>query len=76
MSYHYSMVIQCSEKDQRFLVDLPEFPWQKFHNHGKTYEEAARNGQQVIENFLEMLIEENQPLPEPRILPTKPLEIA
>jgi predicted RNase H-like HicB family nuclease len=37
---------------------------------------AAKNGQEVIETFVEMLREENKPLPEPRILPTKPLQVA
>jgi predicted RNase H-like HicB family nuclease len=76
MNYHYSMVIQWSEEDQLFLVHLPEFPWQQFHTHGRTYEEAAKNGQEVIEAFVEMLTEEDKPLPEPRILPTKPLQVA
>jgi predicted RNase H-like HicB family nuclease len=48
MSYRYSMVIQWSEEDQLFLVHLPEFPWQEFHTHGRTYEEAAKNAQQLI----------------------------
>lgn len=52
MNYQYSMAIQWSQEDQLFLVHLPEFPWQEFHTHGKTYEEAARNGQ------VEMLLEE------------------
>ncbi len=55
MSDRYSMVIQWSQEDQLFLVHLPEFPWQQFHTHGKTYEEAAKNGQEVIEAFVEML---------------------
>ncbi|WP_330203216.1 type II toxin-antitoxin system HicB family antitoxin [Cyanobacterium sp. Dongsha4] len=76
MTYKYSMVIQWSQEDQLFLVHLPEFPWQEFHTHGKTYEEAAKNGQEVIDNLVEMLIEEKQPLPEPRILPVKPLQVA
>lgn len=76
MNYHYSMVIQWSQEDQLFLVHLPEFGWQQFHTHGRTYEEAAKNGQEVIEAFVEILKEENQPLPEPRILPTMPLQIA
>lgn len=76
MSYHYSMVIQWSQEDQLFLVHLPEFPWQEFHTHGKTYEEAAKNGQEVIENFVEMLTEDKLPLPEPRMVPTKPLQVA
>ena len=76
MNYRYSMVIQWSEEDQLFLVRLPEFPWQEFHTHGKTYEEAAKNGQEVIEAFIEILQEEGHPLPEPRMLPTKPLQVA
>lgn len=55
MNYHYSMVIQWSEEDRLFLVHLPELPWQQFHTHGRTYEEAAKNGQEVIETFVEML---------------------
>lgn len=76
MTNKYSMVIQWSQEDQLFLVHLPEFPWQEFHTHGKTYEEAAKNGQEVIDNLVEMLIEEKQPLPEPRIIPVKPLQVA
>ena len=73
MNYQYSMVIQWSQEDRLFLVHLPEFPWQEIHTHGKTYEEAAKNGQEVIETFVEMLIEENKPLPEPRMFPQKVL---
>lgn len=76
MSQKYSMVIQWSEEDKLFLVHLPEFPWQEFHTHGKTYEEAAKNGKEVIETFVEMLMEENKILPEPRVLPKKPLQVA
>lgn len=44
MSDRYSMVIECSDEDNFYLVHLPEFPWQQFHTHGKTYEEAAKHG--------------------------------
>ncbi len=76
MSYYYSMVIQWSQEDQLFLVHLPEFPWLEFHTHGRTYEEAAKNGQEVIENFVEMLTEDGKTLPEPRMFPKKPLQVA
>ena len=36
----------------------------------------AKNGQEVIEAFVDMLTEEDQPLPEPRMIPTKPLQVA
>lgn len=38
------MVIQWSEEDELYLVHLPDFPWQQFVTHGKTYQEAAANG--------------------------------
>lgn len=76
MSYCYSMVIQWSQEDRLFLVRLPEFPWQEFHTHGRTYKEAAKNGREVIEALVEMLTEDNRPLPEPRMLPTQLLQVA
>ncbi|MFM7192253.1 MAG: type II toxin-antitoxin system HicB family antitoxin, partial [Microcystaceae cyanobacterium] len=40
---------------------LPDFPEQQFRTHGETYEEAAKNGQEV----LELLLEDDQSLPKP-----------
>jgi predicted RNase H-like HicB family nuclease len=57
----YEMVIVWSEEDDYFLVHLPDFPEQTYRTHGNSYEEAARNGQEV----LQLLLEENGlPLPE------------
>ncbi len=61
----YSMLIQWSDRDQKYLVILPEWRHkvQQFVTHGNTYEEAAKNGREV----LEMLVENEQgELPEPR----------
>ncbi|MGJ3253828.1 MAG: type II toxin-antitoxin system HicB family antitoxin [Elainellaceae cyanobacterium] len=60
------MVIRWSDEDHLYLVHLPEFPWRHFHTHGKTYEEAARNGQEVIELLVEYFQQEGRPLPEPK----------
>ena len=49
----YSMVIVWSDEDECYLVHLPDFPDQKFVTHGETYEEAAKNGQEVLELLLE-----------------------
>ena len=49
----YSMVIVWSDEDDCYLVHLPDFPEQRFRTHGETYEEAARNGQEVLELLLE-----------------------
>jgi predicted RNase H-like HicB family nuclease len=60
MNYRYSMVIQWSDEDNCYLVHLPEFPWQKYHTHGKTYEEAAKHGQEVIESLIEWYQEQGR----------------
>ncbi|WP_199321445.1 type II toxin-antitoxin system HicB family antitoxin [Microcoleus sp. FACHB-831] len=62
------MVIQWSDEDKCYLVHLPDFPFQQFHTHGDTYEEAAKHGQEVIETLIEMYQEEGRPLPEPKTL--------
>ena len=64
MTPHYSMVIQWSNEDQKFIVSLPEFgPYA--HTHGDTYEEALRNGQDVLELLVEDYQARNQVLPNP-----------
>lgn len=62
----YSMVIQWSEEDQAFIVTLPEFP--NCRTHGATYEEAVKNGREVLELVIESYREESTPLPEPNLL--------
>ena len=49
----YPMVIVLSDEDDCYLVHLPDFPEQKFRTHGDTYEEAAKNGQEILELLLE-----------------------
>jgi predicted RNase H-like HicB family nuclease len=49
----YSMVVVWSDEDDCYLVHLPDFPEQRFRTHGETYEEAAKNGQEVLELLLE-----------------------
>ena len=63
MNYNYSIVIQWSERDQAFLVHLPEFPSQHFVTHGTTYGEALQNGLEVIELLVESYQEEGRSLP-------------
>jgi predicted RNase H-like HicB family nuclease len=66
MNRKYTMVIQWSEEDKLYLVHLPEFPWQKFVTHGSTYQEAAQNGQEALDGLIEVMQDNNQPLPEPK----------
>ena len=66
---HYSMLIQWSDEDQAYLVTLPEWESQVFGpvTHGNTYEEAVRNGNEVLEMLVEAARESGEPLPEPRV---------
>ncbi len=58
----YPMVILWSDTDDCYLVHLPDFPEQTYRTHGKSYEEAARNGEAVLRLLLEA---DGLPLPEP-----------
>jgi predicted RNase H-like HicB family nuclease len=66
----YSMTLQWSEEDQLFLVTIPEFTEKVIMpcTHGKTREEAIRNGEDVIEMYLEAWQSEGELIPEPRTL--------
>lgn len=66
MNIPYSMVIQWSTEDNCYLVHLPDFPFQQFHTHGETYEEAAKHGQEVIESLVEWYQQEGKNLPTPK----------
>jgi predicted RNase H-like HicB family nuclease len=62
------MVIQWSDEDELYLVHLPDFPWQQFVTHGKTYQEAAANGQDALEGLISVLQDTHQPLPESKFV--------
>jgi predicted RNase H-like HicB family nuclease len=48
---HYSMVIEWSDEDQVYIVTVPELPG--CMTHGRTYEEAAHQGQDAIESWID-----------------------
>ena len=59
------MVIQWSDKDRLFLVTIPEFVERLVMpcTHGKTREEAIRNGEEVIKMYLEAWQSEGKSIP-------------
>jgi antitoxin HicB len=61
---HYSINIQWSERDQAFLVTVPELPGCK--THGDTYEEALKNALEVIELWIEDAHAYGEAIPLPR----------
>ena len=60
----YSMLIEWSDEDNKYIVTLPEFP--NCYTHGATYEEALQNGKEAIEALIEKYQYCGQPLPQPK----------
>lgn len=65
---HYSMIIQWSDEDNAYIVTVPELPG--CMTHGRTYEEAVRQGQDAIDSWIMVAKELGRPVPPPRILKT------
>jgi len=61
----YSMVIQWSDEDQAYIVTIPEFPGNR--THGDTYEEAVKQGEDLIESLILWTQQDGKPLPEPQV---------
>jgi len=64
MKSRYAMLIQWSDEDQVYIASLPEFG-DFAKTHGATYEEAAKNGQEVLDLLIETYKAENRKLPKP-----------
>ncbi|NEU76490.1 type II toxin-antitoxin system HicB family antitoxin [Hassallia byssoidea VB512170] len=64
MKPQYTILIQWSTEDQKYIVSLPEFgPYA--HTHGDTYGDAVKNGEEVLELLIEDYQAQGKPLPEP-----------
>ena len=62
----YSMLIEWSDEDRIYIVSLPE--WGKYaQTHGATYDEAVRNGQEVLQMLIDGARTTNEPLPAPKV---------
>ena len=65
----YSIVIEWSDDDQRYVVILPE--WAERYAmpvaSGATYEEVVARGRSALENYIHFAQEDGTPLPEPKI---------
>ncbi len=66
---HYSMVIEWSDTDQAYIVSLPEWTGIALQpvTHGDTYEEAVKNGHEVLEMLIEDANQDGIPLPAPKL---------
>jgi predicted RNase H-like HicB family nuclease len=62
--YKYELIIYWSEKDNSFVVEVPELPG--CMADGKTYTEAVANANMVIEEWIETARSLNRNIPEPK----------
>jgi len=57
----YEIIIYWSEEDEAFIAEVPELPG--CMADGKTYEEALKNAQVVIEEWIETAKQHGRQIP-------------
>jgi predicted RNase H-like HicB family nuclease len=62
---HHSMIIEWSDEDDAYIVNVPELPG--CMTHGATYEEAVRQGQNAIDRWIDAQRSSGHPIPAPRV---------
>lgn len=60
----YEMIIYWSEEDQAYIAEVPELPG--CMADGKSYQEAVKNVEQVIDEWIETAKELGRFVPEPK----------
>ena len=60
----YEMIVYWSEEDRAYLVGVPELPG--CMADGATYQEAIRNAEGIVQEWLETARELRRVVPEPR----------
>ena len=60
----YEMIIYWSDEDNAYIVEVPELPG--CMADGKTYEEAIKNAQKVIQEWIETAKELGREIPAPK----------
>ena len=65
----YSMIIEWSDEDEAFLVTIPEWADRVLMpvTHGKTYDEAVQQGQEILNMLVHDALRDAEPLPQPRV---------
>jgi predicted RNase H-like HicB family nuclease len=64
MMTKYEMIIYWSEEDQFYLVEVPELPG--CMADGNSYQDAVKNAEQVIHEWIETAKELGRTIPEPK----------
>lgn len=60
----YAMIIYWSEKDNAYLVEVPELAG--CMADGQTYQDAVNNAEQIIQGWIETAKELGRLIPEPK----------
>ncbi len=60
----YEMIIYWSDEDQSYIVEVPELPG--CMADGKTYVEAVKNAERIIEEWIETAKALGRPIPQPK----------
>lgn len=64
MNSKYEIIIYWSDKDNAYLVEVPELPG--CMADGKTYREALSNAEQIIKEWIDTAKELGRPIPSPK----------
>ncbi len=64
MSIKYELIIYWSAVDEAFIVEVPELPG--CIADGTTYQDAVKNVEIVIQEWIETAQELGRPIPEPK----------
>jgi predicted RNase H-like HicB family nuclease len=62
--YKYEVIVYWSEEDEAFIAEVPELPG--CMADGSTYEEAIKNVQVIIAEWIEEAMRLNREIPEPK----------
>ncbi len=63
MDSRYELVTYWSNDDQRFIVEVPELPG--CMADGASYQDAVKNAEIIISEWLETAQAEGRPIPQP-----------
>jgi predicted RNase H-like HicB family nuclease len=64
MTSRYEIIIYWSKEDSAFIAEVPELAG--CMADGNTYQEALKNAEVIIQEWLETAQELNRPIPEPK----------
>lgn len=64
MSNKYEVIIYWSEEDQAYVAEVPELPG--CMADGETYQDAIKNAEIVIQEWIETAQKLRRPIPQPK----------